>query len=65
WRYPQGRWLFLAFAILAGCQRIAASAHYPSDVLAGAALGVLISGYVLSSHWFDPLEDKWSKPPRA
>lgn len=36
--YPKGRWLFLFFATLAGLQRIIAGAHYPSDVLVGAAI---------------------------
>lgn len=40
WRYPHGAG---AFAALAGCamlQRVASSAHYPSDVAFGAAVGV-------------------------
>lgn len=39
WRYPRGRWLFLVFAVSAALQRVATSAHYPSDVCFGAALG--------------------------
>ena len=41
WRYPRGRWLFLVFAVNAALQRVATSAHYPSDVCFGAALGFL------------------------
>jgi len=41
WRYPRGRWLFLVFAVSAALQRVATSAHYPSDVCFGAALGLL------------------------
>lgn len=41
WRYPQGSLFFAAIAIMAAVQRIAASAHYPSDVACGAALGLL------------------------
>ncbi len=41
WRYPRGRWLFLVFAVSAALQRVATSAHYPSDVCFGAALGFL------------------------
>jgi len=37
--YPRGRWLFVSFAFLASIQRIEAQAHFPSDVLVGAALG--------------------------
>jgi membrane-associated phospholipid phosphatase len=41
WRYPRGRWLFLVFAVSAALQRVATSAHYPSDVCFGASLGFL------------------------
>lgn len=41
WRYPRGRWLFVVFAASAALQRVAASAHYPSDICFGAALGLL------------------------
>jgi len=41
--YPRGRWLFAAFAVLAGLQRIEAQAHFASDVLAGAAIGCLVA----------------------
>jgi membrane-associated phospholipid phosphatase len=44
--YPRGRWLFLAFAGLASFQRVAAGAHFLSDVLAGAALGCLVSAVI-------------------
>jgi membrane-associated phospholipid phosphatase len=39
--YPRGRWWFATLAVLVGVHRIECSAHYPSDVLAGAALGWL------------------------
>jgi membrane-associated phospholipid phosphatase len=41
--YPRGRWLFLVFAILAGLQRVVSGAHFPSDVLAGAAIACLVT----------------------
>ena len=41
WRYPRGRWLFLVFAVSAALQRVVTSAHYPSDVCFGAALGFM------------------------
>ena len=59
-RYPQGRYLFLTLAALAGCQRIAARAHYPSDVLAGAAIGCLLAALVMRTRWFDSWEAEWS-----
>jgi membrane-associated phospholipid phosphatase len=37
--YPQGRRLFAVFAAAVGIQRILGGAHFPSDVLAGAAVG--------------------------
>lgn len=45
--YPRGRWLFAAFAVLAGCQRIESGAHFPSDVLWGAAVGLLVGTAVM------------------
>ncbi len=41
WRYPQGRPFFVGLAIVSGLQRVFAAAHFPSDVLFGAALGCL------------------------
>ncbi|MGH7178347.1 MAG: phosphatase PAP2 family protein [Tepidisphaeraceae bacterium] len=38
---PKGRWLFYCGAILCGLERIAESAHYVSDVVAAAVLGIL------------------------
>lgn len=40
WRYPQHWPVFATFGTLAAAQRVFASAHYPSDVLFGAALGI-------------------------
>jgi membrane-associated phospholipid phosphatase len=40
WKYPRAAWFFAALAIAAATQRVATSAHYPSDVLLGAALGL-------------------------
>lgn len=39
--YPRGRWLFALFAVLAAVQRMQSQSHYLSDVLAGAAVGLL------------------------
>lgn len=43
WLFPRGRWLFAALALLTAVQRLQSGAHYLSDVLAGAALALLIS----------------------
>ncbi len=40
-----GRWA-LALATVIACSRVAVGVHYPSDVLAGAVLGVLLSGLI-------------------
>ncbi|NDC53179.1 MAG: phosphatase PAP2 family protein [Planctomycetia bacterium] len=47
WRYPHGRWLFALLAASAAAQRVATSAHYPSDVCFGAALGLAGAALVL------------------
>ena len=40
WRYPRARWFFALFAAMAMAQRVVSSAHFPSDVLFGAAIGL-------------------------
>jgi len=50
WKYPRGTWLFLLLAASAAAQRIATSAHYPSDVFMGAALGLACAAAVLGPH---------------
>ena len=46
-RYFGWRALFFGFALLVGISRITLGVHYPSDILAGAVLGILI-GYALT-----------------
>jgi membrane-associated phospholipid phosphatase len=41
--YPRAAWFFAGLTVLACFQRIAYQAHYLSDVLAGAAIGVLFN----------------------
>ena len=36
---PRLRWPLLALAVLIGMSRVIIGAHYPSDVIAGAAIG--------------------------
>ena len=49
WKYPRGNWLFFLLAASAAAQRIATSAHYPSDVFMGAALGLACAAAMLGS----------------
>jgi membrane-associated phospholipid phosphatase len=63
WLYPQGRFLFTLLAVLVGCQRIASGAHFPSDVLMGAAAGCLVATLLLQvgrlPRWFSGWEARW------
>jgi membrane-associated phospholipid phosphatase len=63
WLYPQGRWLFTMLVVLVGCQRIVSGAHFPSDVLNGAAAGCLAATFFLYVGrlpvWFDGWESRW------
>ncbi len=63
WLYPQGRLLFTLLAALVGVQRIVCGAHFPSDVLAGAAVGILTATLVLHvgrvPRWFASVEASW------
>ncbi len=41
--YPVLAWLLIPFSVLVAISRVVLGLHYPSDVLAGAALGALIA----------------------
>lgn len=42
--YPRLRWLMVAMAVLVAFARVAFGAHYPADVAAGAAIGLIAVG---------------------
>jgi membrane-associated phospholipid phosphatase len=69
WLYPQGRLLFTVLAVLVGCQRIVCGAHYPSDVLIGAAAGCLVAPLILNLGripvWFSRWEERWRSASAA
>jgi membrane-associated phospholipid phosphatase len=48
WIYPRGRWLFAMFAVLVALQRIESGAHFVSDTLWGAAVGIAVGGWFAS-----------------
>ena len=50
---PRGRYLFVGLAVLACLQRIFFHAHWPSDVMAGIALGIWITAFT----YFAPATD--------
>lgn len=53
-------WLF-GIAILAGIARVSVGAHWPSDVFAGAALGMFFA--ILAVAVFNRMPDNWFSPP--
>ena len=68
WLFPKGKYLFIFLACLASLQRIAFQAHWPSDVLASAAVALLISGGLIQNwglgYWMGRFEGETSIPPR-
>jgi undecaprenyl-diphosphatase len=46
--YPMLAWLLVPFTLLVAASRVVLGLHYPSDVLAGAALGALIASALLA-----------------
>jgi membrane-associated phospholipid phosphatase len=50
WAFPRGRWLFFAIAVMASAQRVISYAHWPSDVLFGAAVAFCCAG-ALTQNW--------------
>lgn len=46
--YPAFAWLVLPFSLLVALSRMVLGLHYPSDVLAGGAIGILVSSLSLA-----------------
>jgi membrane-associated phospholipid phosphatase len=49
--YPRVSPLVWGLAVVVGVARVLTGAHYPTDVLAGAALGLLIGRYAIDRQW--------------
>lgn len=49
-RYPRGRLLWISLAALVSLSRVYVGVHYPSDVLAGAIVGLAAAAGVLAAH---------------
>jgi len=49
--YPRGIWVWVTLTLVVGVARVLFGAHYPSDVAAGAAVGVLVSVPVVTRCW--------------
>jgi undecaprenyl-diphosphatase len=47
WKYPHGAATFALLAAAAAAQRVVSSAHYPSDIAFGAAIGVAVAAVCL------------------
>lgn len=62
WKYPRGRPAFAALAVLSALQRVATSAHYPSDVCFGAAIGLAAAAALVGGRppWPRPVADPGS-----
>jgi len=46
WRYPRLRWPLLGVAVMIAAARVVVGAHHPSDVWAGAMLGIAVAEWV-------------------
>ncbi len=58
WLFPRGKWLFAAFAVLAGAQRVASCNHFLSDASWGAATGWVFAAACLPGGWLSPIFDR-------
>jgi membrane-associated phospholipid phosphatase len=59
WLLGRAHGYFLFLALLASLQRIVTAAHFPSDVMFGAALGVFMASLLLKSYGPAPYLRRW------
>lgn len=50
-RFPRQAWIFYLIAGLVGVGRVVGGSHYPSDVLAGAILGLVVGWVLVDMAW--------------
>jgi membrane-associated phospholipid phosphatase len=50
-RFPRQAWIFYSLAGLVGVGRVVGGSHYPSDVLAGAILGLAVGWIMADMAW--------------
>lgn len=50
-RFPRQAWIFYLIAGLVGVGRVVGGSHYPSDVLAGAILGLVVGWVLADTAW--------------
>ncbi len=62
-QYPRAKWFLAAFAAIVSYSRIAVGVHYPSDVIAGALIGVLSGIIILMLHRW--VGSKYSSPRQS
>ncbi len=60
---PVTTWSAYGLASIISFARISSSAHFPSDVLVGAAAGYLIGRYVYNAHHDDKISDQTGSTP--
>ncbi|MCK5761216.1 MAG: phosphatase PAP2 family protein, partial [Candidatus Delongbacteria bacterium] len=60
--YKRWAWLFISIAILVGVSRMYLGVHYPSDILGGFALGILIAFF--GRYLVEILKNKYVKDPK-
>lgn len=69
WAFPSGKKVFLLLAAFVGLHRITTSAHFPSDVFVGAAVGwsvaILFTGNTWLARKFDRLEQQVAEAEEA
>ncbi len=49
--HPSASKIYVVFAVAASFQRLTSGAHYPSDILAGAAIAMLVAAAAISCPW--------------